>query len=88
MNLTSANEHVPDIEHLIRFVKETKIAARHIIPFNNIPKLLDIYIVFAFFRMLNYFPVKGGVSSILILKTIMSGETPHNKQHLGINIGQ
>ena len=37
--------------------------------------------------MLNYLPVKVGVSSILITKTIMSGETLCYKQHLWLNIG-
>ena len=36
--------------------------------------------------MLNYFPVKGGFSAILIPKTIMCSYTFHYKQHLGTNI--
>ena len=44
--------------------------------------------VFTVVGILNYFPVMGGVSSILIPKTIISGETLHYKRHKGINIGQ
>ena len=38
--------------------------------------------------MLNYLPVKGGVSSILSSNTIMPSETLHYKRHLGVNIGK
>ena len=38
--------------------------------------------------MLKYFSVNVGVSSILSPNTIISGESLHYKQHLGIKIGQ
>ena len=88
VNITSANEHVPYIEHQIRVVKERKRAVRNRIPFNNTPKLLTIYILLKVFRILNYFSFKGGVSTILSPKTTMSGKTLNYKQHIGINIGQ
>ena len=88
INIPSANEHVTDIEHQIRVVNERSIAVNHSLPFNKIHKLLTIYIVFTVFRMLKYLSFKGGVSVILIPKTIMSGETLHYKLHLGLNIGQ
>ena len=37
MNLTGANEHVPEIERGIRVVKERIRALRHILPYNRIP---------------------------------------------------
>ena len=88
INFTSTNEHIPYIERQIRVVKEITIDVSHSLPFNKIPKILTIYIVFTSFRMIHYSPVNGVVSSILIPKTIMSGETLHYKQHLGINIVQ
>jgi hypothetical protein len=40
-------------------------------------------------KILNFFfPVKGGVSETLSLKTIMTGETLDYKKHLGLQIGQ
>ena len=59
INLTSANEHVPDIELQIIVVKERTKALSHNLLFNNYPKLLTKYIVFAVISMLNYLPVKG-----------------------------
>ena len=86
-NLTSANEHAPEIEHWIRVVKERTRAVSHILYFNHTPKLISIYNVFKVVMMLNYFPVKGEVSAILNPNTTMSNETLHYKQHLGLNIG-
>ena len=88
INPTSANEHIPDIERWIRVFKYRTRAGGYILPFNKTPKLLTIYIVFAVVRMLNYFPLKGGVSAILIPKTIVAGDKPHCKRLIGLNIGQ
>ena len=77
INITSANEHVPDIETQIIFVKDKTRAVRHSIHFNKIHKILIIYIVFTVVSMINYFPVNGEVSSILSPKTIFSGEIIH-----------
>jgi hypothetical protein len=59
VNLTSADEHVTEIEQRIRVVKERARSSRHSLPFNGIPKLLTIYIVFKAVKLLNYFPQKG-----------------------------
>ena len=88
INITIANEHIPEIELRIRVVKERTRAFRHSLPFNKISKLITIYIVFKIVRMIKYFPVKVVVSAILSPKTIMSGETLYYKRHLGLNIGQ
>jgi hypothetical protein len=88
VNLASANEHVPEIERRIRVVKERSRSIRHSLPFNKIPKLLIIYIVFYAVQLLNHFPAKGGVSATISPKTIMSGETLHYKKHLSLQIGQ
>ena len=76
VNLASAKEHVPEIEHRIRAAKERCRAVCHGLPFQRIPKLLMIHIVFCTVKMLNFFPAKGGISETLSPKTIMSGETP------------
>ena len=88
INIKSANENYPEIECQIWVVKEKTRSVRHILTFKNNPKLLTIYIVFAVVRMINYLPVKGGVSVLLSPKTIMSGETLYYKWHLGLKIGK
>ena len=88
VNLTSANEHVPDIERRIRVVKEGCRAIRHGLPFNKIPNLLMVYIVFHVVNLLNHFPTKGGISDTISPRTIMAGETLNYKKHLRLQIGQ
>jgi hypothetical protein len=88
VNLASPNKHVPKIEWQIRVVKERSRAAHHSLPFQRIPKLLMIHIVLNAVKMLNFFPIKGGISDTLSPKTIMSGETLNYKKHLGLQVGQ
>jgi hypothetical protein len=89
VNLTSASKHVPEIERRIRVVKERAIRlSRHSLPFNRIPRLLTIYIVFKAVKLLNYFPPKGGISDTVSLNTIMTGETLNYKLQLALQLGQ
>jgi hypothetical protein len=88
VNLTSASEHVPEIERRIRVVKERARSSRHNLPFNRIPKLLTIHIVFIAVKLLNHFPPKGGISDTVSPKTIMTGETLDFKKHLSLQLGQ
>jgi hypothetical protein len=88
VNLASANEHVPEIEHRIRVVKERCRATWHSLPYEIIPKLITIHIVLNVVKLLNFFSTKGGVSDTLIPKTIMSGETLDFKKYLSLQIGK
>ena len=74
LNLTSAEEHVPEIERRIRVVKERVRAIVYSIPFNMLPAQVLIHAVLFVAKQLNLFPVKGGVSAHLSPKQIMSGE--------------
>jgi hypothetical protein len=88
VNLASKNEHVPEIEWRIHVVKERVRATRHGLPFSRIPKLLAIHIVLNSIKILNCFPMKGGISDTLSPRAIMSGETLDYKKHLSLQIGQ
>jgi hypothetical protein len=46
-----------------------------------------IHIVLNAVKMLNFFPMKGGISDTLSPKTIMSGETLDYKEHLSLQVG-
>jgi hypothetical protein len=88
VNLAASKEHVPEIERHIRVVKEPCQAHRHSLPFERIPKLLMIHIVFNLVEMLKFCPRKVSISQTLSPKTIMSGETLDYKKHLSLQIGQ
>ena len=74
INLESANKHVPEIERKIRVVKERCQSTGHGLPFQLIPKILTMHILFQRVKILNFFPTKGGISDTLSPKIIMSGE--------------
>jgi hypothetical protein len=74
LNLTSANKHEPFIKHCIHVVKERVRSICHSLPFQTIPKVILTHMVFYAVKLLNYFPVKGGVSEVYGPKAIMSGE--------------
>jgi hypothetical protein len=88
VNLASSNEHVPEIERRIRVVKKRCRATRHSLPFQWMPKLLTIHIVFHAVKLLNCFPTKGGILDTLSPKTIMSRETLDYRKHLRLQLGQ
>jgi len=79
LNLASANEQVPEIERKIRVIKERVRAVIYSIPFNSLPAWMLVHAVLFVAKQLNLFPVKGGLSSKLSPKQIMSGDVIHYK---------
>ncbi len=80
LNLTSANKHEPYIERRVRVVKERVRSVRHSLPFKSIPIRMLSHMIFFTVKMLNNFPVKGGISIQYSPKTIMSGHMLNYKQ--------
>jgi hypothetical protein len=68
------NKHEPFIEHCICVVKERVRSIQHSLPFQTIPKVILTHMVCYAVKLLNYFPVKGGVFEIYGPKAIMSGK--------------
>ena len=69
-------------------VKERARCVRHSLHFDRIPIILLIHIVFFSVKILNYFPTKGGLSTVYSPKTIVSGKILQYKRHLALNIVQ
>ena len=88
VNLTSANEHIPEIERRIRVVKKRSRAFCHSLPFNRIPKLMIIHAMLNIAKILNYFPTKQGISSELSPRSILTGESLYYKKKLTLQPGQ
>ena len=78
VNLTSANEHVPEAERRIWVVKERVRSIRHSLPFTRVPPLMVINMVLQSAKLLNHFPAKGGISDTISPKTLMTGTTTLN----------
>ena len=63
-NFATANEHVPEIERQIRVLKERARACCHSLPFTYLPRLILIEMIHNAALWVNFFPPKGGVSTI------------------------
>jgi hypothetical protein len=79
LNLASANKHVSEIERKIRMIKERVRAVIYSIPFNSLPACMLVHAILFVTKQLNLFPVKGGLSSKLSPKQIMSNKVVHYK---------
>ena len=81
INLTAANEHEPFIERRIRVIKERVRALHHTLPFKTIPRKMVANMVLYVTKLLNFFPVKNGISDTLSPKAILSGEQINYKHY-------
>ena len=75
INLESASEHVTEIERQTRAAKERISSIRQPLPFNKVPKLFLIHLVFQEIKILNSFPVKEGISDKISPTKIMTGKS-------------
>ena len=71
VNTTAAREHVCEIEHGIRLVKERCRGTHAIMPFKQIPKSFVIHLVYLCVMWLNSFPAKQGISKRLSPREIV-----------------
>ena len=74
LNMTAANEHEPFVERRIHVIKEQVRVVHHSLPFKSLPRKLVANMVLYCTKLLNFFPTKGGISTTLSPKAIMSGE--------------
>ena len=78
LNITVANEHIPQIEQQIRVIKERVQATCHSLPFKTMPQLMLIKMVYNVVKWINAFPPKVGVSEFLSPQTILTGTQLNN----------
>ena len=77
LTLESDNEHVAEIEKQIQVTEERIRSIRQSLLFNKDPKLFLIHSVFQAIKMLNHFPINGGVSDMISPRKIMRGKSIH-----------
>ena len=75
LNDVSTNEHVPEIERLIRVIKERIRCEMVALPFNGITKLMKQHLFLHVVSWLNMFPRRGGISDTLSPRAIIHGTT-------------
>jgi hypothetical protein len=63
LNLSSANEHVLEMERKIWVIKERVWAVVYSLSVNALPAVMLVNAVLFVTKQLNLFPVKGGIST-------------------------
>ena len=87
-NPTAADEHVAEVERMIRVVKERIQALCSRMPWNEaIPKLMMRETVKNSVMMINAFPLKSGINNYLSPCNIVTGKTLDYKTHFHLPFG-
>ena len=89
LNGSSANEHVPEIECMIRTIRERHRAKVNTLLFNisKYPKLMRIQAVLKSVLWLNMLPKKNGVSDTLNPHCLVRGRSVDYKVHCMVTFG-
>ena len=87
MDTTGNNEHVGDIERLIRVLKERIRAIRSSIPCKRLPRRVIIELITFVVFWLNSHPPKGGVSRTYSPRTILLDTTVSQRLHCRLPFG-
>ena len=73
LEICGPDEHVPEVEHSIRTMKETMRATAHGLPYRRLPKLMIAELVAMATCCLNGFPKDDGVSEHMSPHSIVTG---------------
>jgi hypothetical protein len=87
LNITDADDHVPEVERSIRTTKERTRCTVQGLPFRRIPKVMMRAAIEGAHKALNQFPTKNGASDILSPLTIMTGKPRPDYNDLKIGFG-
>ena len=88
LNPTSREEHVGDIERYIRTVKERMRCSYNTVPFARVPPRMVVELASREVFWLNAFPPRGGISTTLSPRAIVTGQTVHHDRHCKYEFGQ
>jgi hypothetical protein len=87
LNIAATNVHVPEIERVIRTIKERNRTTVSGLPFKHYPKLLKLELIKQAITWLNMFPHDNGISTTLSPRTILTGTTADYGTHCRVPIG-
>ena len=87
MNLNAHDDHVGEIERLIRTIKERVRADVHSMPFKRLPKMMVVELVRRAVLVLNQFPALDGVSDTLSPLSIMTGVSSPDYHSMKVEFG-
>ena len=84
---TSAREYVSEIERKIREVKERVQCTTGEIPFQTIPTMVLIYVVYNLVLWINVFPMRFGITGGFSPQHVVTGLTVFFLRHYQFNVG-
>ena len=88
VNVVSKGDHVPEIERLIRVIKERARAHYAMLPFEYVPKIMIVQLIYTVVFYLNVFPWPEGVSLTLCPTSIVEGWIPDYNLHFQVLFGE
>lgn len=88
LNVTSEDEHVPEVERYIRTIKECTRAVYNTVPFKRLPGMMIVEMVHSCNYWLNMFPVNDGVSALQSPRRIMTGQSSDYELHCQLQCGE
>jgi hypothetical protein len=74
VNLTSANEHIPEAERHICTLKERVWSLCHSLHYTKLPPIILTHMVLHCIKLLSYFPPKNSVSDTISPRTLLTGK--------------
>ena len=87
VNTTAAREHVPEVERVIRDIKNRARAVLSVLPYDYYHRQIIIYLVYFVVRMINAVPSKVGISKILSPSEIVQGRKIDYRVHCRFPFG-
>ena len=87
INYANTEDHVGEAERNNRFLKERFRTKFHYLPYKAIPRIMIRGLAIEVAKQSNYFPVKGGVSSILSPRQLIEQRNLEFNKDFGIPFG-
>jgi hypothetical protein len=88
LNITTEDEHIPEIERYIRMVKERTRCVYNVVPFRKMPGLMIVELVHSSNFWLNMFPAHDGVSAVQSPRRILTGQQGDYELHCQLEFGK
>ena len=87
LNTCGADEHVPDVERMIRTVKDRARSAHSLLPFRSLPRLIVVRLLCNAVLWLNALPNANGVSQVLSPRFLLTGRDLSYDKHVRLPFG-
>ena len=87
LNTCGADEHVPDVERMIRTVKDRARSAHSLLPFRSLPRLIVVRLICNAVLWLNALPNDNGVSQDFSPRYLLTGRDLSYDKHVRLPFG-